>query len=195
PPLPLVGTEAPRRAPVAPPPRERRVGGHPALARIEHEEHKVSAPDRRFALCAHARGDAARRRLFQARRVHQAHGVAANLRLTFASVARQARPVRHQRGVLARQAVEERRLADVRPADDGDGGGHLSSRRASVRKRRALTRNTRKFNKGRQFKAISLALSVNTYMRPPATTGAMKTGWPRSCFVSTRPVAASTPTS
>ena len=31
-------------------------------------------------------------------------------------------------------------------------------------------------------------------MRPPATTGAMNTGWPRSCVVSTRPVVASTPT-
>ena len=42
----------------------------------------------------------------------------------FAAVARHARPVVDQREPLADQPVEQRRFADVRPADDGDGEAH-----------------------------------------------------------------------
>ena len=41
-----------------------------------------------------------------------------------APVARHARLVIHQRELLADQAVEQGRLADIGPADDGDGEGH-----------------------------------------------------------------------
>ena len=68
-----------------------------------------------------------RRRLLEPCRIDERHLVAGNLRLALAAVARQARHVGHERGALGRQPVEERRLADVGPADDGDGWGHVSS--------------------------------------------------------------------
>ncbi len=106
---------------------ERRVGRHHAVAGVEHEQHQVRTRDRRLALGAHARGDAVRRRLLEPRRVDEGHLVAGQLRLALAAVARQARHVRDQRGALGGELVEERRLADVGPADDGDGWGHVGS--------------------------------------------------------------------
>ena len=45
-------------------------------------------------------------------------------RLALAAVARDARPIVDQRQPPADQPVEQRRLADIRPADDGDGEAH-----------------------------------------------------------------------
>ena len=131
-PLALVGDQDGGPARLAHDAGERRVGGNHAIARIEHEQHQVGTRDRRLALGAHAGGDAARRRLLQPRRVDQRHLVAGELRLALAAVARQARHVRDERGVLGREPVEERRLADVGPADNGDGWGHVSSCRGGV---------------------------------------------------------------
>ena len=62
--------------------------------------------------------------LFEARGVDRGEFEIAEPAVTLAAVARHARPVVDQRQPLADQAVEQRRLADVRPADDGDGEAH-----------------------------------------------------------------------
>ena len=109
--------------------REGRIGGNHAIARVEHKQHQVRTRDRRFALGAHARGDASRRRFFQPGRVDERHRVAGDLRLALATVARQTRHVGDERGALGREPVEECRLADIGPADDGNGWVHGWPRR------------------------------------------------------------------
>ena len=47
-----------------------------------------------------------------------------SLRLALAAVARDAGLVIDQRKLLPDQAVEQRRFADIGPADDGDREGH-----------------------------------------------------------------------
>ena len=126
-PLALVGDEDDGPPGLAHDARERRIGGHHAVAGVEHEQHQVRTRDRRLALGAHARGDAARRRFLQPGRVDERDLVAGDLRLALATVARQARHVGDERGALGREPVEERRLADIGPADDGDGWGHVGS--------------------------------------------------------------------
>ena len=46
----------------------------------------------------------------------------ADIAFALAAVAGQSRHIRHERGTPPGQAVEESRLADIRPADDGDRG-------------------------------------------------------------------------
>ena len=144
-PLALVGNQHDRPARGTHRLGEGRVGRHHAVTRIEHEQHDVGLADRRLALGAHARRDRARRRLFQPRRVDDSDRVASQHRLALAPVAREARHVRHQRRAPGRQAIEQGRLADIGPADDGDDGGHGST--ATERAWRAApTRIGPKFN-------------------------------------------------
>ena len=56
--------------------------------------------------------------------IDQPHGAAADLGLGLAAVARQARLIVDKRKPLAGEPVEKGGLADIRPADDGDGKGH-----------------------------------------------------------------------
>ena len=64
--------------------------------------------------------------LLEPGRVDDAEAQGAEPRLAFAAVAGDARAVVDERELLADEAVEQGRLADVRPSDDGDGGRHAS---------------------------------------------------------------------
>ena len=146
PPLALVGDQDGRHARAAHHARERRIGRHHAVARIEHEQHQVGAarsPPRSARACA-------RRSMPGAASSRPAVSTSvtlwpAHVGLALAPVARQPRHVRDQRGVLAGQPVEERRFADVGSADDGDGWG-MGARWRVARSARALARNGRAFN-------------------------------------------------
>ena len=121
------------------------IGEHPIIrhqtgAPIDQEEHRVGLFDRRLGLLDHAAGQARGRRAFEARGVDRGEFEVAETPVALATVARHARHVVDQCKPLADQAVEQRRLADVRPANDGDGEAHGStlghSRRRVARGRR-----------------------------------------------------------
>ena len=96
-----------------------------AFARIDQEQHEIGLGERRLGLLAHALGDRPAFCLLEARRIDDRDGVAGEIRLARAAVARQPRHIGDEGRALARQTVEQRRLADVGPADDGDDGcGH-----------------------------------------------------------------------
>ena len=166
--LALVGDQYDRPAGLPHRARESRIGRHHSIARIEQEQHCVGLGNGRLALRAHARGDGAGRGFLEARRVDEPQRVAADLGLALAPVAREARHVRDQRRTSCGQPVEERRLADVGPPDNGNGWRHLGSG-AIADRRRSPSANWARL----QLRAMSCALSVSTNMRPPATTGAM----------------------
>ena len=126
----LVGDEHDRASRRADQLGERLVVGGDAFARIDDEEHEIGRGQRRFALLAHALGNRAALGLLEAGRVDDGHGIAGEIGFAVASVARQPRHIRDERGTAARQPVEQRRLADVGAADDGDdrGSGHWRGR-------------------------------------------------------------------
>ena len=79
---------------------------------------------RRLGLRAHAAGKRGGVALLQPRRVDDGEGEVAERRLALAPVAGHAGLVVDQRELAADEPVEQRRLADVGAADDGDFGGH-----------------------------------------------------------------------
>ena len=96
-------------------------------AGIDHEEDHVGIADGGLGLRAHAAEERFFRRLLQARRVDDAEFEVAEARLALAPVAGHARPVVHQRQLLADETIEESRFADIRPPDNGDGRRHVLS--------------------------------------------------------------------
>ena len=126
-----------RRSPACPDLRIRSantpVVRHQAGARIDQEEHRVGLRDRRLGL----RRPCGRRGSPAPRSSRPAVSIAVKSRspsraVALAAVARHARQVVDQREPLADQPVEQRRLADIRPADDGDGEAHGSSSSARL---------------------------------------------------------------
>jgi hypothetical protein len=93
-------------------------GGH-ALARVDDERHDVGLVERAQRLLAHGGQDAGRERI-EAARVDDAEAGRAPLAHAVTAIARDARLVLDQRGLPADQPVEQRRLADVRPAQQRD---------------------------------------------------------------------------
>ena len=100
------------------------VGRHHAGAGVDDEEHRIGRRDRGFGLGAHAAGQAFARRLFEAGGVDDGEGEIAEMGGGFTPVAGNARGVVDEREPPAGKPVEQRRLADIRPADDGDGKAH-----------------------------------------------------------------------
>ena len=88
-----------------------------------------------------------------------------------AQVARHPGLVVDQRQPPPDEAVEERRLADVRPADDGDGEGHGAQAFRVPPGRRGRARPPLSRSPG-YWKARSWPSRVVTYSTPPATAGA-----------------------
>ena len=97
------------------------VGRQHAGAGVDHEQHHVGGEDRRLGLHAHAAGQRVVVGLLQSRRVDDAEGETAELHVALAPVARDAGPVVDEGELAPDEPVEQGRLADVRPADDGDG--------------------------------------------------------------------------
>src|SRR5262245_6706073 len=189
--LALVGNRNGRHAGGQHTPGKHGIGRDHAFPRIEHKQHQVGVRQGQFALAAHAPGDRLGGRVLQACGIDHGHRVAGDHRLAVPAIARQPRHVGDQGSAPTGQAVEEGRLANIGPADDGNGWGHA----CFARGRRWYCSIASANSGALQLNATSRALSVSTYMRLPATTGPTKTGWPRSCVPSTLPVWASTLTS
>ncbi len=93
-------------------------------AGVDHEQQDIGFGDGGLGLGPHAALEALGLGLFKAGRVDDAEFEMAEPAVALAAVAGDAGAVVDQRQALADEAVEERRLADIRTADNGDGEGH-----------------------------------------------------------------------
>src|SRR5262249_48972885 len=85
--------------------------------------------DRALRLLLHSRSQGSPGALIEPRRIDDGEGEIAETRLALAAVARHTGLVVDQRELLPYQPVEQGRLADIGPADDGDRERHGSSQR------------------------------------------------------------------
>ena len=105
-----------------------------ALARIDHEQRDVGLVERALGLRPHAAGKRLGRRLFEPGGVDQPEVEIGDMPLALAAVAGHPGQIVDQRQLAADEPVEQRRLADIRPADDRDREAiddHAASRRRS----------------------------------------------------------------
>ena len=93
-------------------------------ARVDHEHQRVREPNRGFGLLLHPRGQRALGALVEAGGVDDGEFEIAEPGLALAAVAGDAGLVIDQREFLPDQPVEQRRLSDIGPADDGNRKGH-----------------------------------------------------------------------
>src|SRR4029077_8626507 len=80
--------------------------------------------DRGFGLLSHAAAQALGRGLFEGGGIDDAESEIAEMRLALAPIARDPGKVIHQCETPPDEAIEQRRLADVGPSDNGDGEAH-----------------------------------------------------------------------
>jgi len=99
-----------------------------AIARIEHEDDDIALGDRGFGLCGHFLDQALGGHRLEATGVDNDVGHGADAPLAVVAITRQPREVRHQRRPRTGQPVEQGRLADVGPADQGDNRFHARGR-------------------------------------------------------------------
>src|SRR5262245_31703051 len=118
--LDLVRREYHRTTGPAEQPRNLVVESGEAVARVHDEQDEVSLVHRREHLPSNALDEWRGRRGVEAARVHDRRLPPLERDLTVEAVARDSRDVAHQRAPALHQAIEERRLADVGAADDGD---------------------------------------------------------------------------
>ena len=116
----LVGDDDHRLAAGAQDIRETLIEGRHARAGVDDEEARRSLRYGAIGLQAHAAFERLFRRLFEAGRIHNREFEVAETRVAFAPVARNARRIINKRQTLADKPVEQRRLADIRTADNGD---------------------------------------------------------------------------
>src|SRR5688572_10880152 len=105
------------------------ITGGEAGAAVDDEDDGVGLDHCLFGLARHLDEDALRRARLETAGVDRDEGTRTVARLSVMPVARHARHVVHDGVAASREAVKERRLADVRPADDGD--DRLHSARAT----------------------------------------------------------------
>ena len=98
------------------------VSGGEAGARVDDKQDRVAILESLLRLRAHAPGERFGIALLEARRVDDRECEIGKSRVAFAAVAGDARLVIDQRELASHQTVEQRRFADVRPADDRDPG-------------------------------------------------------------------------
>ena len=134
----------------------------------------VGLRDRGFGLRPHAAGQAFRRRLFKAGGVDDGEIEIAEPGLAFAAVAGHARPVVDQRDAPADQPVEQRRLADIRPADNGDGETHWFCFPARSTNERGFKRSARESARRWRRRPCGCAAGCGLRRRP---------GWRRLCLL------------
>ena len=103
------------------------VGGGEPGARVDHEQDRVAIDEGCFRLRAHAARERFRIALFKTGGVDDGEGKVGQSALALAAIAGDARLVVDQRQPAPNQPIEQRRLADVRPADDRDLGAHVIS--------------------------------------------------------------------
>ena len=99
--------------------RDEAVAGADPLARGEHEQHAVDVLERSVDGVLHALGERVERAL-EARQVGEDELVVVAVRDPEDAPPRRLRLVGDDRDLAAAERVHERRLADVRPACDGD---------------------------------------------------------------------------
>ena len=95
-----------------------------AGAGVDHEHQRVGKADRGFGLLLHPRRQRALGALVEARGIDDGEFEIAEPRLALAAIAGDAGLVIDQRELLSDQPVEQRRLSDIGPADDGNRKGH-----------------------------------------------------------------------
>ncbi len=120
----LVGDENDRLARLAHEVGEGAIVRRHARAHVDEKQHRVRLGDRRLGLRAHAPDQARRGGLFQTGRIDDGKIEIAEPARAFPPVAGDARAIVDQGDAPADQAVEQGRLADIRPADNGEGEGH-----------------------------------------------------------------------
>ena len=98
-----------------------------AGAHVDDEDHHVGLGDGLARLLGHLLDDAGRRLGLEAAGVDDDELVVADAAVAVVAVAREAGEVGDDRVARLRQPVEQRRLADVGAADEGDDGFHASS--------------------------------------------------------------------
>ncbi len=102
------------------------IGGREADAGIDHEEQGIGQRDRGLGLLLHPRGQRALGAFVEAGGVDDGEFEIAEPGLALAAIAGDAGQVIDERELLSDQAVEQRRLADIGPADNGDCKRHWS---------------------------------------------------------------------
>ena len=102
--------------------RDEAVAGADPIARGEDEEHDVDVLERAVDRLLHALGERVHRAL-EPGKVDEHELPVLAVRDAEDPAAGRVRDGRRDRDLLARQRVDERRLADVRPAGDGDEAG------------------------------------------------------------------------
>ena len=97
------------------------VDGRQADAGVDDKQDGVGIADGHFGLGAHAPFEAIGIGLLETGGVDDLKAEIAEAGVTDATIARHARRVVDERQLLADEAIEQCRLADVRPSDNGDG--------------------------------------------------------------------------
>ena len=101
------------------------VGGSEPGARVDHEQDRVAIDEGCFRLRAHAPGERFRIAFLEAGGVDDGEGKVREPAFALAAVAGDARLIVDERQPAPNQPIEQRRLADVRPADDRNLGAHV----------------------------------------------------------------------
>ncbi len=163
----LVGDEDDRLVGAAHRLREMLVGVGEPGARVDHEQDRVAIDERRFRLRAHAPGERFRIALFKTGGVDDGEGEVRDPAFALAAVARDARLVVDERQPAADQPVEQRRLADIRPADDRDFGAHVVPARR--RRRRSISPRADRFEAIRPSQRLAACRSLADTSGSPST--------------------------
>jgi len=111
---------------------ENLIGAQYPGPRIDEEDHEIGLLDGSFRLLAHAWRKSPIAGL-ETRGIDQRRGAGSQRGLGLAPVPRQTRLIVDEGKPFAGEPVEQGRLADIRPSDDGDGEGHWSLRSGSMR--------------------------------------------------------------
>ncbi len=120
----LVGDENDRLARPAHEVGDGSIGRRHARAHVDEKQHRVGLGDRRLGLRAHAPDQACGGGLLESGRIDDGKIKIAEPARAFPPVAGDARAIVDQGDAPADQAVEQGRLADIRPADNGEREGH-----------------------------------------------------------------------
>ena len=99
------------------------VRGQPST-RVDHEHQGVGERDCGFRLLLHPRRERAASAFVETGGIDDGEFEIAKPRLAFPAVARHTRFVIDQRKLLPDQPIEQRRLSDIGPADNGNRKGH-----------------------------------------------------------------------
>ena len=98
--------------------------GGEARTSVDDEEHRIGFGDRRAGLLRHFVQDPGLRHRLESARVDDDEPTLARAPATVVAIARESGKIGDERRAALRQSVEQRRLADIRAADDDEDGEH-----------------------------------------------------------------------